>query len=47
MIAYSIQFFSQTWFLNVISAIRHLKNVNLEDMFEVYMKNRYINAAFV
>ena len=23
------------------------KNVNLEDMFEVYMKNRDINACFV
>ena len=36
------------WFLNVISAIRHLKvPVNLEDMFEVYMKTRDINVEFV
>ena len=38
----------QTWFLNVISAIRHLKDpVNLEDMFEVYMKTRDMNVEFV
>ena len=38
----------QTWLLNVISAIRHLKvPVNLEDMFEVYMKTRDMNVEFV
>ena len=37
-----------TWFLNVISVIRHLKDhVNLEDMFELYMKTGDLNVEFV